>query len=238
MLAALLLALSCTDDGVQPDDSATDSPVDSADSEDTGEDIDPATVELHGSCPMPAARGRFVVEAYDDYSIVDGRMQDGVVPTTVLTEEAVDGDCRLLRRENPLCDPGCDSDQVCTLDGDCIPYPTDIDLGLVRVDGLSADVEMEGKSPGYHYFDTTIPHPAYVGGELVRLRTEGGAMDPQKLYGVGPQTLDAQDEELVVQNGTPLPVSWNAPEGEVRSRVSLRLTIDQHGSSPLQVQCE
>lgn len=220
--------LACT--GTTPDSPTPDT-------EDTSTEFepptgDPATVELSGTCPMETDHGGFVVEAYTDYSIVDGRVRDGVIPNTVLTEELVDGDCRLLRRENPHCEPACAGDEACSLDEECVPYPQDIPLGIVEVAGLSANVVMEARTPGYRYFDTQLPHPAYTGGELVELRFEAVT-----LHGVGPQTL-VPTNDVLVQDETALTLTWDPPTGEVRTSVSLDLNIDQHGTSPLRIQCE
>ena len=66
----MLLFLACTTGG--------DSPADTQDTE--VDSTDPATVELAGECPMAIDHGGFLVAAYTDYSIVDGRFADGVVP--------------------------------------------------------------------------------------------------------------------------------------------------------------
>lgn len=227
----MLFLLACTGDAPPEDTQPVDSSPTETFAPPTG---DPATVELAGECPMDTDHGGFVVESYatEGYSVVDGRVRDGVIPNTILTVELTDGDCRLLRRENPFCDPPCESDETCSLDRSCVAYPQDIPLGTVEVAGLSADVSMEPKTPGYRYFDTTLPHPAYTGGELVELRIEDTA-----LHGVGPQVL-VTEADLVVLEDTPLSLTWEAPSGEVRTRVSLDLNIDQHGSSPLRIQCD
>ena len=222
--------LACT--GAPSDDApSTDSPTDSS-VEFAPPTGDPATVPLDGECAMADDHGGFVVEAYEDYSIVDGRIRDGVIPTTVLTLELEDGDCRVLRKENPFCDPGCESDETCSLDEVCVPYPQDIDLGVVEVAGLSAIVSMEPKTPGYRYFDTQLPHPAWTAGDLVELR-----VDDLALHGVGPDTLVQTTELLLVREDTPLELTWDPPTQDTRSHVTLDLNIDQHGTSPLRIQC-
>lgn len=199
---------------------------------------DPATVPLEGACPMASDLGGFVVEIDLDYSIVDGSVLDAVVPTSVLTEEAAVGDCQLLRRENPFCDPVCESGFTCSLEGECVPFPSEQNLGNVTVAGLVADVIMEPREPGARYYDTTLPHPAVDPGTLVELRTApDGVLGELVLHGVGPEPLESLDEELVVVAGRPLSVSWTPAAADVRTHVEFFLNIDQHGSSPLRISC-
>lgn len=215
---------------------ACNGPEDSGDTE-TPPVVDPATVELDGACPMEVDLGGFLVESYEDYSIVDGRVADGVVPLTVLEELATEGSCRLLRRNNPHCAEGCGPDETCDFDGECLPYPTDLDLGTVSVLGLAVDVEMEPRTPGAHYFDTTLPHPALAADDLITVVT-AGALGPQRLYGVGMEDLEPVSEQWLLVRGEALVVEWTAPTGLARSKVSLHIDIDQHGSSPASVHCD
>ena len=218
----LLIACSKTPDG---QDSSTDPTVLP---DPTG---DPATVELAGACPMEDDLGGFVVEI-SDVSLVDGRVRDGVVPITVLTEVTALDECTVFRRENPYCDPGCEVDETCDLDAQCVAYPSDTDLGTVTVAGLVQDVWMEPVTPGYRYFDTSLPHPALAPGELVEARFAG--ID---LHGVGPTPLTSEVEELVVSEGSALTLTWNG-DPVARTTVGLELSIDQHGASPLRILCE
>lgn len=66
---------------------------------------DPATVELAGPCPMATDYGGFVVEAYEDYSIVAGKVADGMVPITVLEEVGAEGGLSGARAQRPLVRP-------------------------------------------------------------------------------------------------------------------------------------
>ena len=223
----LLLLIACTKT-VEPIDSSADLP------EPVG---DPATIELLGTCRLADRLGGFVVEVSEDTSIVDGHVRDGVVPISVLTQETSAGECVLLRRENPYCDPDCSTDETCDLSETCVPYPSDVDLGTVTVAGLIRDVFMEPVTPGYRYFDTSLPHPALGAGELVELHAYG-VLDEVVLHGVGATPLDAAlDDELVVSEGTALELLWSADEG-ARTSVTLELSIDQHGSSPLSIHCD
>ena len=78
----LVLMMAC---GEKDTDSAT--PPEPNPTDDSGEVIsgeDPATVAMDGVCDLAEDYGGFVVEAYEEYSIVSGSIADGVVPITVL----------------------------------------------------------------------------------------------------------------------------------------------------------
>ncbi len=205
----------------------------------TGDDDthDPATVPLAGPCDLEDRRGGFVIEAYEDYSIVDGTVEDGTVPISVLEEVAAAGDCLLMKRNNPFCDPPCAGDETCDFDGSCIPYPEPLDLGTVTVSGLSAPVSMDPVMPGYSYFDTSLPHPAFEPMALITLKSGAAALEPFTLHGVGVHQLAFGGGGWIVDEGQPLAVSWTPPAGESRATVDLRLNIDQHGISPVTVWC-
>ncbi len=213
------------DDDATGDDDASD------------DDGDPATIPLAGPCGLAERRGGFVVEAYEGSSIVDGTVEDATLPLSVLEEVAAEAGCRLMKRNNPFCDPPCAADETCDHDGQCIPYPEAVDLGTVTVSGLSAPVSMEPVMPGYSYFETTLPHPAFEPMSLITLKTSGGALDPFTLHGVGVDPLEVAGESWVVEEGQPLAVAWTPPAGESRSTVDLRLNIDQHGLSPVTLWC-
>jgi hypothetical protein len=220
----VILLLACaTPDAPAPDDTDTVA---------TTTAPDPDTVPLEGACPSDSDLGGFVVEAADGYTIVDGTVRDGVVPSTVLTESARDGDCVLSIRQNPHCDPACGSDETCDVDGTCIPYPSTVDLGTVRVDGLVEPVEMEPAEPGDHYFDTRLPHPGFDAGALVTLSS-----DTLDLYAVGVDLLVARTDTLALEGGVDLDVAWDPPVGTDRAEVVLSVNVDQHGLSPAQLVC-
>ena len=210
--------------------------------EDSGEaevaPLPPFPDALRGDCPPETRLGGFVVEDYDDYAMVAGQVLDGVVPVTVPIEEAHEGDCRLLRRQNPLCEPPCATDQACGLDGICVPYPAPLALGAVGITGLAKAVSMQPKAPGQNYFDTALPHPAFGAGDEIRLLSEGGALPPLALFGYGVDALDPADASWVLTAGQPLDVSWDAGTADAAARILLRVNVDQHGVSPISLVCD
>ncbi len=236
---ALIAQVACH--GASPSDTATATDADADTDTDTDTDTappDPATVPLAGSCPADQLFGAFGVESDGLLTVASGAVADGVVPLTVLEEVSAEGDCRLLRRVSLFCDPACSPDQTCGFDGECIPYPAAQDLGIVTVEGLFDPVEMTASSPGFTYYQLGLPSPAYDPGALITLQTEGGALPPFTLYGVGIVPLEIVAEEWVLSEVADLEVHWASPGGPVRSRLHVRITIDQHGASPIQLDCD
>ncbi len=228
----LLLLLAC-----DPGPATTG---DSADAADTGVPDptgDPLTIALLGECPLDTHYGGFVVEAYEDYAIVDGTVTNGVVPVTVLENVATEGDCTLLKRNNPYCEPTCESSEACDFDGNCIEYPVAQDLGTVTIAGTKPAAVMTATSPGYRYFKTEMRLPPWAPGKLIELTTTGATVEPFTLHGVGPDLLEPTSTTWTVVSGTDLLVSWDAPTTEVRTEVRLSLNIDQHGQTPITLVC-
>jgi len=220
----LLALLGCAD------------PPEDTDPADSGEP-DPDDVQLDGPCPLDEAFGGFDVEEGAITSFAGGAVTDGVVPISILTEVGSEGDCILLRRENPFCDPGCDSDQTCDFDGRCIPYPEQRDVGTVTIDGLAEAVVMEPGSPGYSYYDVDLPDPVWVPGSLITLSSTGGDIEPLLLYGVGVDPLELAADFWFVLPDTDYVIDWVAPTQAGTGLVHLRMNIDQHGTTPVVLEC-
>ena len=201
---------------------------------------DPATIPLAGECPLDRRFGGFSVDVLPDYSLVAGTVADAVNPITVLTPMAAQGDCRLLRRENPFCDPLCEAGQVCNLDEECVPFPSNQDLGRVTVGGLSADVVMQPVEPGRNYFDTQVPHPAFGPGDLIELRTWDTTFGADvTLHGVGVEPISlGRDDAWTIFDGQDLHVTWNSAGDSLQSRIWVKLNIDQHGTTPVTLFCD
>lgn len=82
---------------------------------DSGPVGDPATVSLAGECAMDVDFGGFTVTDNGETTDVAGKVADGVVPIAVLEPIATEGDCQVLRQNNPHCEPTCDPGQTCDL---------------------------------------------------------------------------------------------------------------------------
>ena len=231
LLAGGLLLAGCPgdddDDASSGDDDVT------ADDDDTTGDDDIDVPELRGPCELAGKVGYFHVAHELDYSSVSGEVSDGTVPVTVLEQVASEGPCRLMRRNNPFCDPPCEPGTTCDFDGSCIPYPMPYSVGTVTVEGLAAAVSMDYPA----YFDTSLPHPPFADGAGVRLTAAGDEYAGFTLYGVGVAPIATDDEVWIVREGEALDVSW-VPADTAKVQVQLRFNIDQHGNSPVELLCD
>ncbi len=200
---------------------------------------DDERIELTGPCAMDELAGRFRVERQEQFPVIDGSVADGVVPVTVLEELDVVGPCRLLRRNNPFCDPSCDPGFTCDYDGSCIPFPENQDVGTVTVRGLASALEMEPVQPGNRYFDTSLSDPLFSPGDEIIVEAAGGDLPGFVLEGVGSDVLELpEDTTIVIDQGEMILVEWPAPTTTTPATVQLELTIDQHGNSPVRIECE
>ena len=148
------------------------------------------------------------------------------------------GGCKLMRKRFPFCDPSCQSNEACTFSGECIAFPVRQDLGDVCVAGLSESYVLTADSPGFHYFNTQISHPAFAGGERVELRSSGGRYGDIDLHGVGVSKMVASESQWNIVEDQDMSVSWATSNSNAHSSVKLAINIDQHGSSPLLLECE
>ena len=238
LLCGSLVACSGKDSGLDDTAPRTPTTTTTTTSDTTGEPVDPSTVPLHGRCPMATDYGGFSFDSDALLSVVGGAVADGVIPISIMEEVGAEGGCVLLRTNNPFCDPPCAAEETCDFDGECLPFPIEQDLGTVTVEGLTESVEMEPSPPGYSYYALGLSHPPYAPGDLVTLRTTGGAVDPFTLYGVGLDPLDAVEGVWTIYAATDLPITWASPSDGARSTVSVRINIDQHGTTPVQLQCD
>ena len=240
-LVALGLAGACggTGKGTAETGAGAGDGTDGTDGTDGGDTtpLDPDTVPLAGACPQERRQGRFEVESNEDYAAVVGTVADGVVPTDVLTEMLVAGDCTIWRRENPFCDPGCASDETCSLDGVCVPYPQAQDQGRVTLAGLRADVAMDPVNPGNSYFDTSLPDPPWDDRAVLTLETAGGHHAPVTLHGVAPDPFTVTTPSWLLVPGADFTLAWTPPPEGARTEVVLSIRIDQHGLTPSSLRC-
>jgi hypothetical protein len=202
-----------------------------------GTDLDPVVVEppmeLRGPCTEEDRWGLFLVEAQSMYSLVDGKVADGVVPAAVPELVRAEGECKLLKRRNLFCNPPCEAGQTCDLDGACIAFPMQQNVGTVSITGLEKPITMEPLPPSNAYFDTDVPHPLFVPGAEVRLTTTERDLG---LSGFGFELLEA-DAMWTVEPSAALTLAWTPPPAPSHTQIDFRLNIDQHGNSPLSLAC-
>jgi hypothetical protein len=193
-------------------------------------------IELRGACPLDERVGSFLVAMEPRYSSFSGSVADGVVPISVLEQIGADGDCILLRRNNPYCEPLCMPGEACDFDGTCIPYPENHDVGVVSVSGLLQPVMVEPVPPTFAYFDTSLMHPPFDPGAPIELTAAGGDYEAFELHGSGVAMIEPAADEVSLSTEQAVSVEWAATGSEARLR--LVLAVDQHGLTPVQLVCE
>ncbi len=199
----------------------------------------PTPDALGGACELAVRAGVFVVEA-GRFGSVAGSMASGVVPVTILEETVTEGDCRLMKRNNPFCSPPCSSGETCDFDGSCIAFPETLDIGDVVIDGLAeGSVTMSAVPPGNNYFNTSVPNPPFAPDTTLRLSTsDSPAQSATTLFGCGFELITGTAEWQVAP-GEDLEINWEAPTTpDPLVSVSLEMNVDQHGNSPVILQCE
>jgi hypothetical protein len=209
--------------------SSSDGPTDTTDGE-TGEPI-----VLDGPCDLAVKVGAFNLQREEIYTTFNGAVADGVVPVSVLENVGEESGCRLLRRNNPFCDPPCGPSFTCDFDGTCIPYPLNHDVGIVTVEGLLQPLMVEPLVPTYEYFDTDLPHPAWDAAVAIELRAAGGDYEAFVLHGNGVEFIEPAVEEVVLDPEQDLTVEWVPGQGP--GVVRIELNIDQHGLTPVELAC-
>jgi hypothetical protein len=193
---------------------------------------------LRGECDIATRVGRFSVEGQSDFGVVQGAVFEGVVPTAIprLVSEA--GPCRLLERRNLVCTPACVGSRTCGEDGACIPYPRQLSVGDVTISGLTQPTNLSPQNPGNGYFAPGAENPPFAVGSEVTLTAKGeSGRAGFELKGFGSAPLGTKPTWLL-ERGKSLSVLWQGGDSGARTRVTVELSVDQHGISPLTLACE
>lgn len=189
---------------------------------------------FRGECASTEEIGAFIVQHEPDYSVVSGEVLDGIVPSKILFEVGKEGDCTLWQRKNPFCDPSCKPGETCDQSGACVPYPLPKSVGSVAVTGLAKAVTMASQP----YFDTEMPHPAFTPGAAITLEAQGADYPGFTLYGQGFAPIAIPKETWMLAKGQPLTLNWTPDTSAEFATVRVKINIDQHGNSPVELVCD
>ncbi len=189
-----------------------------------------------GACDLGQRVGAFRLTLGTAETAVSDEVADDVIPASVPKLASAVGDCRLLKSENPFCDPPCTLGSTCDYSGECIPEPARQNVGVVELTGLVQPVAMELAEGSFLYFDTLLPHPGFEPGVPITLRASGGDLPGFELYGEGVRALAVTSAVPTIRAGEEVMVTWETGAGS--STVQLLLNIDQHGNSPVTLECE
>jgi len=195
---------------------------------------------LDERCPLEDRYGAFEIGHHPLYSNVRGQVKDGVNPVTIWHPEQEAGNCQLLRKIHPECDPACGGGETCDHDGECIPFPSNVSVGTVNVYGLEQDISLEPNAVG-DYEDNDVPSPPFAPGEQILLHAAGDEVSEFFLDAVGVEPLELVDDEWVIVRDEALAVQedleimWVPADGG--ATIMATLMIDQHGNSPVTMVC-
>jgi hypothetical protein len=193
------------------------------------------------TCDVAEHVGSFRVDLAEDFTGVQGRVEDGVAPLEVPDLVASSGDCAVWRSPELFCDPACDVSTTCAQDGSCVPLPVRLSAGAVTITGLAAAVDMPPREPDFFYTNPgTLPHPGFAPGADIQLAASGSDdVAAFALAGRGVEPLAGAPDELVVAEGEPLAIGWREPDDDdAGARALVLLDFAQHGGPHIFIECD
>lgn len=229
LLLAIWGLISCSGGGDEPaDEVEDDEPIDTTFNAPSGE-----------ACDASERLGSLSVYLGEDYTSFAGAVSDGVLPSGVPEVLAEEGSCRLLGAPSLFCDPACPGGQSCTSEGTCVPTPSKVSAGVIRVSGLEVPLEESPNGITFDYSETfSDPFPGVTSGSEVVLSAEGDEVPGFSLTGRGIEALTSPVETIAVATDTPATVEWDAPQESVSDvEVHVKLTVNAHGSTSAWVEC-
>ncbi len=202
--------------------------------------LDIAPGPRSGACELSNLLGTFEVSLDDEFTSVQGKVDDSPSPLRISQTIETSGDCRLMAPPDIFCAAECGLEEICGAGGECVPEPLGMSVGTVTIAGLSAPVEMTASAPVFFYSHRgDLPHPGVLESEEVVLNASGdGAIEAFALAGVGIAPLTSDLELVELAEGTPVNVTWDAPGDSEAASVHIELNIAQHGGTPGWIECD
>jgi hypothetical protein len=190
-------------------------------------------------CRAEVKVGEFTVQMTASSTAPGGYVQDGVTPMAVWTEFAREGDCAILERPIPFCDPPCEGTQTCGLAGVCVEMPVQRSVGAVTITGLSASVSMtpDAITNGYNIAGT-IPQPGFTEGAAITLSAAGDVYGPFSLSAQGVAALTLTSGAVTVAEGTAITLTWRPPAQPANGRIYINLNLSSHGTNSAALECD
>lgn len=234
---ALACAVGCTstDKPSGPDDTAPETPEDTASSPTDFDGVGTFQLEL------APARGDQPGEA-----AILGTVLNGPTPGTVVWEvAATDGACELRTPRVPFCDPGCDSSEACVEDDECQPYSTAIEVGTVTVSGVetttgATEFSMEPVA-GYYQpaADIDLAFPPFAEGDPVTFTVDGGTTAPAfTMTARGIAALDVPEDVITLDDGQSVEVTWSPAGQPDLSVMNLSVNVSYHAGTKGIIACQ
>ncbi len=193
-----------------------------------------------GRCEHAKRVGGFEITLKETFTTLQGKITSAVNPQAVSTVEETSGPCQLLRPPSLFCDPACASGETCAPSNQCVAVATGLSVGDVLIEGLGAEVQMEGPAfPFFYLFVGDLPHPPFAEAEEVILRTLGEAnIPPFALRATGIAALVVTETSVPLVQGQPIALTWQAATDPSASDIGIELNIAQHGGTAGRIACE
>lgn len=203
-------------------------------------DDDTDTSELtYSPCDASQRVGQFTVELGEGFTAVQGRVLSGVVPINVRAVAAQEGECRLLRGRTLFCDPACGASETCGENGVCIPYPIARNVGSVSVRGLKADLTLTPNSARFYSSGASgLPYPGFDEGANIKLQASGADVPAFTLRGQGVGALTVSEEDITLERGKPVTVSWTPSASPGAARIHILVDLAHHGGIAASLECD
>lgn len=193
--------------------------------------------------PPVAATAPF--EGVDGFTSLFGKVFDGPTPDTVVWDEtAAAAGCRLLVPRIPFCDGGCEGGAACVQDDTCQAYPKARAVGTVHVTGVKTSTgatafDMDPIGTVYQPTGGTLPFPAFEPGDPIEVSADGGDLcGPFSLAAAGVAPLSLSGMTVVLEEGSPLALTWSAPGLTPGATVHVKVDLSHHGGSKGLLLCE
>lgn len=246
MVMLWILLLACDKGG----DDTNGTPDDSTPIDDSGDDSGtPKPPVLTGACDNGTRIGFIEIShtSHDD-ALVTAQVEDAVFPTAELTPIEEKNGCHMMRKENPFCNPTCESGFTCNLESECVPYPVRIEVGTIEITGTTVTHTMEPQTA--YYWDGDAELPLFDVGALIKGTVEGSKkLGGFELHGFGVAQVELTDGQIWDPKPPELPYTWTLvkdtpfqfdwiPSKEDEGDMYITLAIDEHGATPVTLYCE
>ena len=190
------------------------------------------------TCAAAEHVGSFEMTLKETFTSVQGTVANAVRPSDISEVTSSESTCELLQPKTLFCDPMCGSGETCSDDGTCVPLPSNQNVGIVTVTGLSAPVQMDARAPVYFYNHIgDLPHPAFAEGDEISLSAAAEDIASFAIATTGVSTLDVTTDIMRLERDTPGVLDWTAGAEQPSARVEIELNIANHGGTPAKVAC-
>lgn len=179
------------------------------------------------------------------YSRIEARLREGPDPEfhDVVLEQ---GACRYFQPAFGFCDPPCNTDEICTLEDECLPYPVSASGGTLTITGVAGggaiDVESKKLTPGTYLGPTGLPGDSFDENDTVGATLSGDTFSALSLQAKGVAAMDtdltANGFEMI--SGEDAEITWTpGPDADACVQVFLFGFNASHGA-PLDdiIRCE